>query len=441
MAKREDVDEGLPRNVPQDTPVNSQRNPSPMQLKLEDLIRTVLGQRFEIGELRDENKNNHFVAFTVRLVDVKVRATTDDTNKHVARVYEMNDLTPKHKRYKIRSINRSAARTVFKTTWNSCQIIILELGLLDDPPSSTDAETARFDTTSPNPKTNDKNDLSLGTSETRVASVGNGRLLASAPLSIKSNIASLEQKPKLNPMPKQKTNYQRESSRLRQRDKRAAKRHRQRYVTHNTRTGLNLQPQPLSEILALKENVHGLDDATFTTLVILHIAFDPRPELKTQLPPVTQSQIEQFLAARSLKVVLSNDDEKSEFVQLKENELVGLRRLTKKLNGLTQQCHDELHSLLQEQISTTEGSTHWRHLQEHLIDPRKHWHTVLLSASKVLPMLTAKSEKLIDSLKRELREASELKKKRRNLNHRQWIHHLIPASEAYNQLFGALKYS
>ncbi|KAI0453621.1 hypothetical protein F5B21DRAFT_478640 [Xylaria acuta] len=350
----------------------------------------------------------------------------------------MNDLTLKHKRYKIRSINRSAARTVFKTTWNSCQIIILKLGLLDDPRSSTNTETAQFDIASPEPKTNDEHDHpSLGAIEIPVTPTGDDRQVASAPISMNSNIASLGQKKKA----KAKTNYQRESSRLRQRDRRVCKRRQQRSITDNIRTGLDPQPRSLSKTLALKESVHGLDDITFAMLVMLHFAFNPRPELKMRLPPASRSQIERFLATRSAKVVLSNDDERSEFVQMKETELVGLRRLTRKLDGLTQQCYDKLHGLLKEQELTAKESTQRGHLQEHFIEPRKYWYRVLLSALIVLPRLTTESEELIDSLRSELRESREMKERRRIWKHKEWINHLIPGSETYNRLLGTLQYS
>lgn len=434
MAKREDVHEELPRYVPQDPCANTQCNPSPTHFLPEDLIGTVLGQRFEVRErLHDENKNNHFITFTVHQHGVNFKDSTDDTGRLVARIYDMNNLTTKHKRYKIRSINRSAARTVFKTTWNLCQIIILRLELSGDPQSSIDIETARFGNSSPKPKTNNEdNPPSLGT---RVGSDDNKRLLTSIPLSINSNTTSLEQKSN----PKPKTNYQRESSRLRQLDRRAAKRCQKRSIANSIRTGLDLQPRPLSETLALKESNHGIDDITFAMLVMLHYAFNPRPELKAQLPPANRAQITWFLDGRSAKVVFSNDDEKREFMQIKEIELVGMRRLAKKLTGVTQQCHDELHGLLQEQALTTRGSAQWNHLQENFIITRRNWYMVLVSASKVLPKLVTESEELVNLLRSELREASELKEKRRILNHKQWIRHLIPGSETYNELFRALQ--
>ncbi|KAH8156391.1 hypothetical protein CIB48_g11856 [Xylaria polymorpha] len=399
MAKREDVHEELPRYVPQDPCANTQCNPSPTHFLPEDLIGTVLGQRFEVRErLHDENKNNHFITFTVHQHGVNFKDSTDDTGRLVARIYDMNNLTTKHKRYKIRSINRSAARTVFKTTWNLCQIIILRLELSGDPQSSIDIETARFGNSSPKPKTNNEdNPPSLGTRSGR------------------------------------------ESSRLRQLDRRAAKRCQKRSIANSIRTGLDLQPRPLSETLALKESNHGIDDITFAMLVMLHYAFNPRPELKAQLPPANRAQITWFLDGRSAKVVFSNDDEKREFMQIKEIELVGMRRLAKKLTGVTQQCHDELHGLLQEQALTTRGSAQWNHLQENFIITRRNWYMVLVSASKVLPKLVTESEELVNLLRSELREASELKEKRRILNHKQWIRHLIPGSETYNELFRALQ--
>ncbi|KAI1747325.1 hypothetical protein F4782DRAFT_521538 [Xylaria castorea] len=442
MAKREDAHEELPRCASQDSRAGSHRSSPPTHFELDDLVGTVLGRRFAIGErLRDENNNNnHFVAFAVHQDDVIIRATADGTNGLVARIYDMNDLTPKHKRYKIRSINRSAARTVFKMTWNSCQIIILKLGSLDDPESSTDTETIRFDIDSPKPKTDDEHDhLSLGISEARVASGRDNRRVVSAPLSMNFNITSSEQKLKPNSSPRQKakTNYQRESSRLRQRDRRATKRCQQRST--NSQIRLDLQPQPPSKIPGLEENIHGLDDPHFFMLMILHFAFNPRQELKMGLPHASRTEVELFLAARSAKVVLSNDDEKLEFVQMKESELVGLRHFTNKLNGFIQHCHDELHSLLEEQRSTMRGSTEWSHLQEKFIAPRKYWYKVLLTVSKVLPRLTTESEELIDSLRSELKEASQLKEKRRILNYKQWIHHLIPGSDTYYQLVHTLR--
>ncbi|KAI0469464.1 hypothetical protein F4859DRAFT_486744 [Xylaria cf. heliscus] len=439
MAKQEETHEELPRYISQDSRANSQSGPSPTNVDLEDLIGIVLDQRFRIGErLHEEGRNNHYVAFAVHQDDTKSRHGTDEADRLVARIYDMNELTPKHKRYMIRNISRSAARTLFKTTWNSCQIIILRLGRLDNPRSSLGTKASRYDIASRNPKrNNEQGHLHLSTSETRVASVDNDELLDSAPMD--SNTASLQHSPK--PKAKTKTNYQRESSRLRQRDRRAAKRSQQRSIANGVRAELDLQPRPFSETLALKENPHGIDDITFAMLVMLHFAFNRRTELKTRLSPATRSQIEKFLSARSAKLILSNDDEKSEFLQVKENELVWLRRLTKKLSGVTQQCHDELLGLLEEQRSTTKGSAQWDSLQVRFIDPRKNWYRVLISASKVLPMLMTESEELISSLRTELREANEMKEKRRILNHKEWIHHLIPASETYNQLFGTLKYS
>ncbi|KAI0185676.1 hypothetical protein EV127DRAFT_441068 [Xylaria flabelliformis] len=440
MAKQEDVHEELSLRVLQDSPANSQRSQSATHFELNDLIGTVLGRGFEIGKRLCDDNNNHFIAFAVRQHDAKIGAAEDGTNGLVARIYDMNNLTPNHKRYKIRSINRSASRTVFKTTWSSCQIIIMKTGPLDDIQTSTKTENTRFDINSSKQETNHKrNRLSLCTSEVRVASGRDDQQVVSTPLSINSNITSLEQKQKPISKQKMKTVYQRESSRLRQRDRRAAKRCQQRSTSSQIR--LNLQPQSLSESLSLKDNVHGLDDDTFTMLVMLHFAFNPRPELRMGLPDKTRTQIEGFLAARTKKVALSNDDEKLDFVQMKESELVSLRRLTNKLHGLTQQCHNELHGLLGEQISTRRRSTEWNRLQENFIEPRKQWYRVLLSASKELPKLATESEKLIDLLKNELKEASELKEKRRILNRKKWIHCLVPGSETHYQLLRALEYT
>ncbi|KAI0441746.1 hypothetical protein F4803DRAFT_551764 [Xylaria telfairii] len=434
MAKREDVREELPQYVPQDPRADIQRSASPTHFQLEDLTGTVLGQRFEVGErLPNENKNGHFVTFTAHQHGVNFRASTDDTGKLVARIYDMNDLTPKHKRYKIRSINRCSARTVFKTTWNSCQIIILRLESSGDLQSPIDIETSQSDNASLKPKTNNKDNLlSLGT---RLGSGDNKQLLTSAPLSIHSNAASLESKPS----PRPKTNYQRESARLRQRDRRAAKRCQKRSIADGIRAELYLQPRPLSETMAPKESNYGIDDIAFAMLTTIHYAFNPRPELRTQLPPAIRAQITRFLDTRSSKVVFSNGDEKREFVQMKEIELVGLRRLVKKVTGVIQLCHDELDDLIREQGLTTTGSAQWKHLQESFITPRRRWHMVLSSAKKVLPELITESEELVSSLRSELIEAKELEEKKRLLNYKDWIYHFIPGSDTFHELFGALE--
>ncbi|KAI1733819.1 hypothetical protein F4680DRAFT_378871 [Xylaria scruposa] len=415
MAKQEDIHEELPRRVSQDSRENSQRSSSPTHFTLGDLVGTVLGQEFEIGErLCDENNNNnHFVAYAVRQDNAEISANVDSTNGLVARIYDMNDLTPKQKRYKIRSINRSAARTVFKTTWNSCQIIILKLGPLDHPEASTDIETSQFDIASPKLKTNVKHSHpTLGIAKLGVVSASNG-------LPLKSDITSPEQKAKANM--KTKTNHKRESSRLRQYKRRAIKRFRQRSIATSSRTELSLRP--LSEILESKRS--GFDDDTFAMIVMLYFDFNIPSEFEMQLPPGKGAAIRMYNLMRSEpNPLIGHLDERKYFLQLKESELAYLRRLKTKLHGSIQRCYHELLDLLEEQRLTTKESAQQCHLQTH-------WHMVLLSASAVLSRLITESEELIRLSKEAINGVDEWNKVYYN---RRFIFRVIPSSDTYKQL-------
>ncbi|KAI0549762.1 hypothetical protein F4679DRAFT_545493 [Xylaria curta] len=418
MAKREDVQEELTLCVSQDSPGNSQRSPSTSHFELDDLIGTVLGQEFEIGEqLRDEkNNNNHFITFAVRQHDAK-SATADNTNELVARIYNMNDLTPKHKRYKIRSINRSAARTLFKTTWNSCQIIILKLGPLDHFGSSTDTATS-LDIASLKLKTNVKHSHStLGIAKSGVVS-------ANSDLPLKSNITSPEQKVKAKM--KTKTNHQRESSRLRQRNRRATKRRQQRLIAISSRT--KLDPRSLSEIIASKRN--SFDDETFTMIVMLYFDFDIPAEFEMQLPPEKRLATRMYNLMRSAsKFPVLSLDEKPDFLQLKENELAYLLRLKAQLHGSLQRCFHEILDLPEQQRLAIKESAQQRHLQMHFLDPKERWYMVLLSASTILSRLITESEALICSFKKDIKKDEEGK---RIYHGRRWIFRVIPGSDTCN---------
>ncbi|KAI0102132.1 hypothetical protein GGR51DRAFT_527909 [Nemania sp. FL0031] len=83
------------------------------------------------------------------------------------------------------------------------------------------------------------------------------------------------------------------------------------------------------------------------------------------------------------------------FIRLKEAELAGLRRLTRKADGLIKQCHDEIDGLLKEQKLIAPDSAEWLRLQNHFIGPRELWNTVLLSSLDILPILAAESEAVI----------------------------------------------
>ncbi|KAI0411709.1 hypothetical protein F5X98DRAFT_380474 [Xylaria grammica] len=234
------------------------------RLELEGLVGTVLGQMFRIGERLSEH--SQYTAFEVhRVGEAKTASEVAGSNQLVARVYGMNGLTPKHKKYKIRSINRSRARTVFKTTRHLCHIIILKIGPLDGIRPLADVETARLHISSQKPKMHSHPDSSMSdSSEARVQVANTDQAIE---ISAKPNSVPLKEEPELT----SKTNCRRESLRLRQRDRPAAKHCQKRYITNCGPVGLASRPQSLSEILEIQESVHGLDYSEFNMLIMLHI--------------------------------------------------------------------------------------------------------------------------------------------------------------------------
>lgn len=380
----------------------------------------LLGERFEIGEYL--GGDNHADKYAVR--DCNQTAETGSSVRRLeARAYDLQGISPEYKQYRLRSMKRLrlSSRAVLETKWRELLVIVYRTGDLQETMSPQAVE------------------------ETAAA---------------KSEAASKAKQPSIvytdqpSSKAKSKTNYQRESARLRQRDRRQRKRQRDKQL----RTESNPRNPALynsSDVGKGTAEDGEIDEDTYSMFVILHLAHSTRPELRQLLPAESRSVVEEYLRRKEKKVTFETSNDMEEFIKVKERETVFMRRQLKKLPVYRNRYHDQLGELLNVQRRFSKYSREWVEMQDGQIEHAKHrLFKVLPTAARVLPELIAEAEKAQRVLRRnlvlerqveaDLERHGALTSKRRELsrkvsNLQMWIHHVLPSSATYAQLHSELE--
>ncbi|KAI1326491.1 hypothetical protein F5Y16DRAFT_229779 [Xylariaceae sp. FL0255] len=361
---------------------------------LEGLIDSVFDQRFKIREfIRAEPHYCLFSVALVALLEAKDGLIYDNILQ--ARVYDFNDVSPKTKRYRSRTLKRLTPHIMHTEDWYGRVVVIFNCGSAEASPVNTSAKR-------------------------RITAPEEG---SQTPSSTKAMTPGAS---------KPKSSYKRESDRLRQRDRRAAKRRHQ----HELARDLGTPSDVVSQNKYLKKA--DLDKKTKSVLFLIHMAFNPRQHLVNFLTPGLRYAVKQFLQARGSKLDFGNDYEKAEYVEMKEKELVEIQRLDSKVVSLMRECHEDLGRLLRHQGSFLKGTEEWHRLQDNGIEQQKYWFRELRTAQDRLPVLSQENKVQISTLKKELRESSQAREDKKRENYQKWIHHVIPGTQTYAWLHSRL---
>ena len=162
---------------------------------------TVLDKTFRI--CGRSSSGNHTNVYRVCRLD---EPATETTTEYEARAYNLQNLSPPHKQYRIRAMARLSKRAILRASWGDLQVVVYKTGQLNTISEAVLDEQGTDQVATP----------------TDVISN-----------SLSTNNVGVKRKPK--------TNYQRESQRLRQRDRRRANRLRKKDPDPNEEVGTELK--------------------------------------------------------------------------------------------------------------------------------------------------------------------------------------------------------
>ncbi|KAI0174946.1 hypothetical protein BJ166DRAFT_513250 [Pestalotiopsis sp. NC0098] len=370
---------------------DARKDPDDLCINYQQLSGRVLDRRFVLGTpIRNEN---HAVVFSVELLcsDSGIPGHFEPLPERnvifEARIYDLCNVSPKLKRYRLRSMKRMASRKAYHQRWHDLEIVVYAVGSINNESY----------------KSNDEMPFGAVQSDTEDM--------------IQDTIPG-----------NRKTNYQRESNRLRQRDKRRAKRCRDAEARAQS-----AGPVPLPPASSLPTGIVDFDEDTYAMLFLMHIALNTRQQLRDRLPPGHKAWIEGYLQKRGEIPEFQSTSEAADFVTIKENELVSLRRIGKQLPEVKERCHDQLSECL-EQLQVTDTSDEKRRLQESTVEVTKARFRVLKSMEGNLPELVNSTEVVLNMAKGMLINLLGDQRKRETENFGSWLHHVIPASDSYTHI-------
>ncbi|EHK47060.1 hypothetical protein TRIATDRAFT_317019 [Trichoderma atroviride IMI 206040] len=355
-----------------------------------------LAGRFKVKQLL--KRENHA---DVYLVNDMENASEGEMVGLEARAFNLMGLSQRHLKYRVRAMKRLSSRCISKTKWNNLDVIIYKCGDVNVSPENTAMKAAA---------PSHDGDVSI------------------------MNIVK---------KPPAKTGYKQESERLRQRDRRQAKRQRKKMTTETESYGTAAEIENVDDCLEMK-----LDDKAWTMLTLLHIAHSTRP-LRKLLPDSSQLIVNNYLSMKDCEIKLTTEEEMVGFAQIKEQELAYLARQLSKVNAAKKQCHDCMGELLRQQLLHPKGSKEWLEIQRNDIEPKKQNFRILRTAIKVLPDLIAAAKARHQSVSQKLalrRQEMQEEKKKQNLemkleelsskleNYDLWQRCVAPASDTFFHL-------
>ncbi|KAI1111722.1 hypothetical protein F5Y14DRAFT_424220 [Nemania sp. NC0429] len=315
----------------------------------QDLVGTTHDGRFKVVGILSEKSHYQELA---------VENGEDVHNSFGARIYNLNDLSPKGECYRLRSIKRLAARVVFETVmWENFKLVIFKAGPVGkiQREANTKSPPAAFE-------------------------VSNIQIGDPSPL----KVPTTKSKPK--------SEHKRESDRLRQRDRRFAKRERKRTMVGNIADSeltlkTELPPEPGFQPF------RSLNIDHFHTLMHLDTIYaTPSTPFGPQSPKMT-SMADRFLIARGLQLDQIRDQR--ECARLIDRELVGLSRLKYKLPSLLHQCRNELQRLSTEKEGAVFEAENWNKLKGPDILEREKCYVAIQYVLGMLPVVMEEARMLI----------------------------------------------
>ncbi|KAH9885008.1 hypothetical protein F4778DRAFT_518212 [Xylariomycetidae sp. FL2044] len=338
------------------SPATTMREPtlngSVTDSECEDPAGVLVGGKFILGEFIREV--SHAKVFAVTPVDHSADSNggPNIASTLEARLYDLQNLSPKLRRYRLRSVKRLSTRQVLKEEWRGKEIIVYKTGVIE---GSKESGRGGVDATS------------LSGSE------------------------SLAGDDKVVPTIKPKSNYRRESHRLRQRDRRRAKRR-----THED-VGKRFMRTPLDlPAIHLGMNAHIYDDDdTLNVLVVLYNAYNWRHIILHETP---SSLVWQYLTKQDEVPTIRSIDELDEFQKIKEKELVRLRRTGARLPGIVEEYYSHPAQLLEQQRQI-QDLVELRWFRDGPRKASKTWSSLFRSVRSILPELVEHRKRVLSLIK------------------------------------------
>lgn len=345
--------------------------------ELEGFVGIVFDEKYRIRELISDEF--HFLSFAVDTITIPGfdRDPNKDRNPYTfqARVYNFNDLSPKVKSYRSRNLERISKRAVLTEDWNDRVVTIFRC---DSVGTKTRKELAKHPLTDVREPT---------TTKPQKASQGPRALHANAPSASKP-----------------KSYYKRESDRLRQRDRRAAKKQQHRELG-------GVAPKPGVDVDAHTQSpkidkTFGAGEAPISNqyaLRIIQLNSNPRPIIQSVLRFRLQQAMMGYRQSHPLKTLFNIENDILEYIKIISKDLVEIRRLNKKRRGLQQECDDKLEQLRKQQIlHYAKGIGEWGQLEQYNLERQYQWHRLLLVAAMKLPAVAEERKTQISILKRDI---------------------------------------
>lgn len=372
------------------------QDPTGLHSDYQQLLGQVLDDRFVLGTpIRNDN---HSVVFSVEYLcsddgtSGSSELLPEQNVTFKARVYDLRNISMKLKRYRLRSMKRMASREVFQQQWRHLEIIVYVAGNINFEDHGLDDEVPS----------------GLARSDTK---------------DINQSASTVNRK----------TEYHRESDRLRQRDKRRAKRGRNAVARAHS-PGPEL-PAPTS---SAPRGIVDFDDATNAMFFLIHFAFNPRQEVRDELPPDKMALMEAYLQKRGKIPTFQSAEEAADFASIKQKELISLRRIAKQLPKVKDRCHDQLGEDLK-QLQLMKTIDEKKQFQEGTIEMRKARFRILKTVQDNLPGLIRDTVVVSTLVEKLLAVFHDDQNKREVKNLKSWLHHVVPASDLYDQIFSRLQ--
>ncbi|KAH9209930.1 hypothetical protein DL95DRAFT_466304 [Leptodontidium sp. 2 PMI_412] len=320
----------------------------------------IIGGRFEIGSLLQ--RENHADVYSILPLVAEER-------DHEARVYDLEVDSKKLRQYRLRNLKRLYGRKVLEVQWQRLLVVVYTKDIQPHGDSEPMKRQAVFD---------------LSTSST-------------------SEAVDVRERTR---KPNHKTEHRREAARINQLEKRRADRTKTCLADASNSATADSRGKNLTTV-ASEQEVNDQD----AMIVLLHLAYNDRPELLQELPPVSRTIVERYLQHKSLE--FNNDEEMEIFMKVKQKEVIFLGHQEKKIVSVIQQRHDEFGQLLRDQMKLRKASREWNEMQEGPIATARHRLKMARHVQDLLPKLVSDA----DSVFRELRKrCASIKKKREEID-------------------------
>lgn len=335
---------------------------------------TILNNIFEVGELLRSEKHAN-VYKVVRRRDDETNPQTPHLDEHEAssleaRAFSFEGLSPALSKHRRRSMRRLRARSLAVATWRGLQVIVYHAN--DVLPSNSVGTGQDLD----KPSLDDEDEV---TAEIE-ATLQETTLTDTTPAP-----------------PKQRSAYQQESRKLKQRERRNRRKRELQSSQADHNTGGLDEHKPF-EILV---NGMGLGDDDVALIMTLHLMHDSkagegRRDFLQNLE--LKSALETYMSLQDEQPSFDSEEHMRDFLDIKERELASLNRRLAQMPTVVGRYNSSIKELMGQQMKEDKHSSAWQ-----LLEPRKQVlmaeYKVLKLAHDVLPVVIGSAQEIVQSLR------------------------------------------